>query len=80
MFDEADINPDETPVYEAIRQKKNPLSSSEDETPANVLDATSCRYKNVLKNGIVVGACESRFDHYVRVCLLCHCRFSLKTW
>lgn len=80
MFDEADYNPDETPVYEAIRAKKNPLQAPADEPPASVLDATTCRYKNVLKNGVVVGACESRFDHYVRLVISLNPRSSLETW
>ena len=72
MFDEADYDPSQTPVYEEIRQKKVPQqvipeAEPEADAAASPLNTTVCKYKNVLKNGIVVGACESRYDHFVKL-------------
>ena len=39
------------------------------QTPDAVLEGeipSQCQFKNTLKNGIVVGALESRYDHFVR--------------
>lgn len=66
MFDEADYHPSQDPVYEEIRSKKTNKVLVEKEEEGSQ-DTTVCKYKNVLKNGIVVGACEGRYDHFVRM-------------
>lgn len=66
MFDEADYDPSLDKPYEEIRRKKNSKVLVETEEGDPTKDTRVCTYKNVLKNGIVVGACESRYDHFVR--------------
>ena len=65
MFDEADYDPALDKPYEEIRRKKNSKVLVETEEGDPTKDTRVFTYKNVLKNGIVVGACESRYDHFV---------------
>ena len=65
MFDEADYDSSKDQAYPSIREKRKETTLPEfieEETP---LDGLTCHYKNVLKNGIVVGACEEHYDHFV---------------
>lgn len=63
VFDELDaVSSDSN--YEATRPRH--LNT---QTPESVLEGeipSQCQFKNTLKNGIVVGALESRYDHFVR--------------
>ena len=63
VFDELDaVSSDSN--YEATRPRH--LNT---QTPESVLEGeipSQCQFKNTLKNGIVVGALENRYDHFVR--------------
>lgn len=76
MFDESDFIPPKEVVYNEVREsrKRTTLETANElaqecsqECSQDLMnaDATLCKYKNVLKNGIVVAACESRYDHFV---------------
>lgn len=76
MFDESDFIPPKEVVYNEVRESRkrtaletvSELAQEPSQEPSQELvnaDATLCKYKNVLKNGIVVAACESRYDHFV---------------
>ena len=81
MFDESDFIPPKEVVYNEVREsrKRTTLETANElaqecsqECSQDLMnaDATLCKYKNVLKNGIVVAACESRYDHFVWIVVI----------
>lgn len=78
VFDEQDYLPSQDPVFDFARP-----SHFHTEVPADTVEepiAPRCHFKNVLRNGIVVGAVESRYDHFVGVVVRLHSRSSSATW
>ena len=62
-FDEADYSPAQDKPYPVVRvhEPREPVN----EMPAEdaVGDGRICTLKNTLRNGIVIGALERRYDH-----------------
>ena len=65
MFDEADYDSSKDQAYPSIREKRKEKTLPDFIEEDDPLDGLTCHYKNVLKNGIVVGACEEHYDHFV---------------
>jgi hypothetical protein len=66
VFDEADYNAAKDVVAPEIREKKMNVSVSLEEEEED-LDTSVCRFKNVLKNGVIIGATEGHFNHFVGI-------------
>ena len=66
-FDEADYSPAQDKPYPVVRvhEPREPVN----EMPADdaVGDGRVCTLKNTLRNGIVIGALERRYDHMVLI-------------
>lgn len=78
MFDEQDYLPSQDPVFDFARP-----SHFHTQVPTETVEepvAPQCHFKNVLRNGIVVGAVENRYDHFVGVGVGVHRRSSSATW
>ena len=61
MFDEADYDSSKDQAYPSIREKRKEKTLPDFIEEDNPLDGLTCHYKNVLKNGIAVGACLVMF-------------------
>lgn len=79
MFDESDWMEDRSgDVFPEQR-----VSHLHREVPP--MEGESCsvgklQFQNVLENGVVIGAVENRYDHYVCVWSECESRSSSRTW
>ena len=78
MFDEQDYLPSQDPVYDFARPShfhtQVPEETVEEPIPSQ------CHFKNVLRNGIVIGAVENRYDHFVEAVVRIHCRSNSVMW
>lgn len=66
-FDEADYSPAQDKPYPAVRVHEPREPVNEMPVESAVGDGRVCTLKNTLRNGIVIGALESRYDHMVDI-------------